>query len=66
LQALAEAERLGVRGAETTPFVLKHVAEETGGDSLKANVALVKNNAAVGAAIAVEYARLRRVGGGSH
>jgi len=56
----------GVRGAETTPFVLKHVAEETGGDSLKANVALVKNNAAVGAAIAVEYARLRRVGGGSH
>lgn len=35
LQALAEAERLGVRGAETTPFVLKHVAEETGGDSLK-------------------------------
>ena len=37
-----------------TPFVLKRVAEITGGASLEANMALIKNNAAVGAELAVE------------
>ena len=41
-----------------TPFLLKRVAELTGGASLAANIALVKHNAAVGAAIAVALAQL--------
>ena len=42
----------GVKGADTTPYVLKFVAERTKGASLKSNVALVKNNAVVGSRIA--------------
>ncbi|CAI5502338.1 unnamed protein product [Closterium sp. Naga37s-1] len=51
-QALTEAEAQGVKGAQVTPFVLKRIKELTGGASLTANIALVKNNARVGAQIA--------------
>lgn len=54
--ALAAAEETGVEGKELTPFLLKHIAEATEGRSLAANVALVKNNARVGAQVAVAYA----------
>ncbi len=54
--ALAEAERQGVRGKDVTPFLLKTVAERTGGRSLEANVALLRNNARVAAAVAAAYA----------
>jgi pseudouridine-5'-phosphate glycosidase len=57
--ALAEADALHLKGADITPFLLKRVAELTCGDSLTANIALVRHNATVGARIAVEYARLR-------
>ena len=50
--ALARAEREGVRGKEVTPFLLRAVAESTGGRSLEANVALLLNNARVGAQVA--------------
>lgn len=50
--ALALAEREGVRGKEVTPFLLRAVAESTAGRSLEANVALLRNNARVGAAVA--------------
>lgn len=50
--ALEEAEKQGIRGQDTTPFILKYVANKTGGDSLRSNIALVKNNAKVGARIA--------------
>jgi hypothetical protein len=50
--ALEEADRQGIRGQDTTPFILKYVAKKTGGDSLRSNIALVKNNAKVGAKIA--------------
>lgn len=43
--ALVRANELGVSGKEITPFILSHVSEATGGDSLAANVALVENNA---------------------
>jgi pseudouridine-5'-phosphate glycosidase len=56
--ALAEAAAAGVAGAAVTPFLLRRVAELTGGASLTANIALVKHNAAVGAAIAVALAPL--------
>jgi len=52
-QAVREAEEQGVRSAEVTPFLLKRINELTGGDSLRANVELVKHNALVGARIAV-------------
>jgi len=55
-QALADAQRQGVEGKALTPFLLKHIAEATKGQSLAANVALVKHNARVGARIAVAYA----------
>ena len=59
-EALAAASAQGVSGASTTPFVLKHVADATGGASLASNVALVLNNAQVGAQVAVALAELRR------
>ncbi|KAJ2557763.1 hypothetical protein EV175_001142 [Coemansia sp. RSA 1933] len=45
--AVREAESKGVTGKASTPFLLKRVVELTGGASLAANIALVKNNAAV-------------------
>jgi pseudouridine-5'-phosphate glycosidase len=62
--ALAEAADQGVEGKSLTPFLLKHIADATGGKSLAANVALVKHNAQVGAQIAVAYAGSRSQGQG--
>ena len=56
-EALAAAAAQGVSGAATTPFVLAFVAAATGGASLESNVALVLNNAKVGAAVAVALAK---------
>ena len=53
VDALAQAERQGIEGSETTPFLLGWIADNTGGASLRANVALLENNAAVAAQIAV-------------
>ena len=65
-QALAEVASEGVLGRDVTPYVLGRVNELTSGASLAANIALIRNNAAQGAAIAVELAALRRreAGGG--
>jgi pseudouridine-5'-phosphate glycosidase len=57
--ALAELDRRGIEGQDVTPFLLAEVRERTGGRSLAANLALVRNNAATAAQIAVEYAKLR-------
>ncbi len=54
--ALKEAEEQGIRGKESTPFLLDRVKSLTGGDSLDSNIALVYNNAKVGAQIAVALA----------
>lgn len=51
-QALSEADARGIRGSRLTPFVLARVKELTGGESLRANVALLMKNAAVAAQIA--------------
>jgi pseudouridine-5'-phosphate glycosidase len=56
---LDEAAKQGIAGKETTPFLLKRVNEVTGGASLKANIALVKNNARLAAEIAVAFSGLR-------
>ena len=57
--ALTQLDAEGVTGQDVTPFLLKHVVEGTGGRSLVANLALVRNNAATAAQIAVEYAKLQ-------
>ncbi len=57
-QACRDAERAGVSGKELTPFLLARINELSGGQSLRANIALIKNNAALAAQIAVELARL--------
>ena len=58
-EALDELGAQGVTGQDVTPFLLKRIVERTGGRSLVANLALVRNNAATAAAIAVEYAKLQ-------
>lgn len=57
-EALAGLSREGVKGREVTPFLLKRLREVTEGKSLQANLALIKNNAHVGARIAVALAGL--------
>jgi len=56
-EAVAEARAQGVGKREETPFLLKRVVELTGGRSLEANIALIKNNAILAAQAAVELAR---------
>jgi pseudouridine-5'-phosphate glycosidase len=51
--AIKDAERQAVHGAEVTPFLLNRVSELSGGASLKTNLALLRNNARLGAQIAV-------------
>ena len=51
--AMERMQGEGITGKEVTPYVLSAIKEETGGRSLVANIALVKNNASVGAEIAV-------------
>lgn len=55
-QALAEEKEAGVKGKDSTPFLLAKIVELTDGRSLETNIALVYNNAKVGAKIAVAYA----------
>lgn len=51
-QAQAEADAAGISGKSVTPFLLQRIFELTDGKSLEANIALVLNNARLGAAIA--------------
>ena len=56
--ALLEAQARGIERNASTPFLLKWIARQTDGASLKANVALLENNAAVAAQIAVALKEL--------
>ncbi|MBR3874639.1 MAG: pseudouridine-5'-phosphate glycosidase [Clostridia bacterium] len=55
--AIEECDRLGIKGKETTPFLLDKIQKLTGGDSLKSNIQLVFNNARLGAQVAQELCR---------
>ena len=55
--AIAEANAKGIHGKETTPFLLDKIQKLTAGDSLKANIQLVYNNARLGAQVAAALAR---------
>lgn len=50
--ALQEAEQLSITGRDVTPFLLAQMSERSGGATLKANIALLKNNARIAAEIA--------------
>jgi pseudouridine-5'-phosphate glycosidase len=57
--AVAEAGRRGIGRKDLTPFLLARINELSGGKSLKANIALVRNNAALAARIAAALAAER-------
>lgn len=57
--ALADAHRQSIVGKEITPFLLSRVNQLTDGKSLHANIALVKNNARLGALLAVDLAAIQ-------
>lgn len=58
-RATAEAASQGITGKAVTPFLLQRIFELTDGQSLTANIALVRNNARLGAEIAAQIATLR-------
>lgn len=59
-QAVQEANQRGIHGAGVTPFLLARMAELSGGTSLQANLALLRQNARVGAQIAGALADFHR------
>ena len=56
--AVKESDEKGIKGKESTPFLLAKVKELTGGASLDSNIQLVYNNVKVGAQIAVALSKL--------
>ncbi|KAF4678321.1 hypothetical protein FOL47_000050 [Perkinsus chesapeaki] len=57
-RALKEADNKGIQGAAVTPFLLKRINELTGGESLAANLCLIKNNAMIASTIALAYSKV--------
>ena len=57
-ESLKSAEDQKISGKDITPFVLEQTVQKTGGASLEANIALIQNNARVGAGIARAYQNL--------
>ncbi len=55
-RAVADAASQGIGGKALTPYLLGRIVELTGGRSLTANIALIRNNAALAARVAVELA----------
>ena len=58
-KAIEDANKLNIKGKDTTPFLLKAIADATSNESLNANIALIYNNAKIGANIAKEYSKLK-------
>lgn len=58
-EALRRARQQGLAGEALTPFLLSQIQEITAGRSLDSNIALIKNNARIGAEIAVALAKLQ-------
>lgn len=56
-EAVKEANEKGIKGKETTPFLLSKIKDITGGDSLETNIKLVYNNARLASKLAVELAK---------
>lgn len=58
-KALESAKEQNIKGKAITPFLLKAISEATNNKSLEANIALIYNNAKIGAMIACEYAKIK-------
>lgn len=58
-EALEQMNREGIRGKAVTPYLLERVKAVTAGRSLESNIALILNNARVGALLAVELSKLQ-------
>lgn len=58
-RAWVAADRAGISGNDTTPFLLDYIQRETKGESLEVNVAVYRGNAMLGARIAIAQADLR-------
>jgi pseudouridine-5'-phosphate glycosidase len=59
-QALRDAAAAGLRGKDVTPYLLERISDLTHGDSLRANLALLQNNAKVATEIAIALGRLSK------
>jgi pseudouridine-5'-phosphate glycosidase len=59
-RAIETAAAQNIAAKDVTPFLLQRIFELTDGQSLTANIALVMNNARLGAEIAVELSTARR------
>lgn len=59
-EALDMAKKDGIRGKATTPYLLAHIKDLTGGESFASNLQLAYNNARVASEIAVEFAKLNK------
>ena len=57
-EAIEEMNKLGIRGKETTPYLLSKISTLTKGKSLESNIALVYNNCKLGAEVSVELSKL--------
>ncbi len=57
-QALAECDKEGIKGKDTTPYLLSKICELTGGESLESNIQLVFNNVRLATRIACELEKL--------
>lgn len=58
--AVAQCEELGIKGKQSTPFLLDAIQKATSGKSLDANIELVYNNARLATSIALELAQLSK------
>ncbi len=54
-QAIEQMNQLGIKGKETTPYLLKTIVELTNGKSLESNISLVYNNCRLASNLAIEY-----------
>lgn len=59
-QALDSATKQHIRGKALTPFLLKYISEHTKGESLQANMALIRHNAQLGAEIAKAFGNISK------
>jgi len=57
-QALGEAEQQGLSGKDVTPFLLQRIVEITGGESLRVNLDIARNNIEVATRIAKAWVEL--------
>ncbi|HEX3165559.1 MAG TPA: pseudouridine-5'-phosphate glycosidase [Chitinophagaceae bacterium] len=56
-KALNAAKEKKISGKDVTPFLLQYISAHTKGESLEVNIALIKNNAKVGAELAVAWSK---------